>query len=123
MDDTLIGRARRMRRNPTEAEHRLWQALRGKARGVKFRRQVPLGGYIVDFACLSHRVVVEVDGDQHAANGYDARRDHWLAANHFMVLRVSNREVLGDLAGVLAAIDQAVAIAADASPVLSVPRQ
>jgi len=59
--------ARGLRRNPTEAEQRLWSRLRRRQLdGVRFRRQVPLGRYIVDFACLSARLVIEIDGGQHA---------------------------------------------------------
>ncbi len=67
--------ARRMRWEPTGAERRLWHNLRFDQRGCKFRRQLPLGPYIADFACLSHRMVIEVDGHQHAEHPYDDQRD------------------------------------------------
>jgi very-short-patch-repair endonuclease len=80
-----------MRRNPTWPERRIWGLLRRKQMdGFKFRRQVVLGPFIVDFACLQRRLVIEVDGGQHADSGYDARRDAWLEKKGFRVLRIWN---------------------------------
>jgi very-short-patch-repair endonuclease len=67
-------RARRLRRDQTLAEHRLWQALRSDAPGVPFRRQHPVPPYVVDFACVGARLIIEVDGGQHAGDA-DAARD------------------------------------------------
>lgn len=105
----LTRNARRMRLEPTDAERTLWHALRGKALGAKFRRQLQRGSYILDFACLSHCLVVEVDGDQHADCAADRERDAWLQANGYRVLRFSNRDVLQNLDGVLAVIGQTLA--------------
>ena len=98
--------ARGLRRNPTEAEQRLWSRLRRRQLdGVRFRRQVPLGRYIVDFACLSARLVIEIDGGQHAWKAeQDALRTSWLETNGFRVLRFWNNEVLGNIDGVLETI-------------------
>jgi very-short-patch-repair endonuclease len=78
-------RAKELRNNPTEAERILWQHLRlRQLGGLKFRRQQPLGNYIVDFVCLGKRLVVEVDGRQHnSQHSYDERRDAWLEQQAF----------------------------------------
>jgi very-short-patch-repair endonuclease len=91
----LQGRARAMRREPTLAEQRLWGLLRGgRLDGLKFRRQVPLGDFIADFACFYPKVIVECDGGQHADSAYDAARDAWFRAQGFRVLRYWNNEVV-----------------------------
>ena len=104
-------RARELRRNQTRAEARLWSALRNRqVAGLKFRRQVPLGPYVVDFFCLSASLVVEVDGGQHGApdgRSQDARRTCWLEAQGYRVMRFWNNEVLENLEGVLALILEA----------------
>jgi len=81
-------RARQLRRNPTDAERWLWRKLRfWQLDGFKFRRQQPLGRYIVDFVCLEKRLVVEVDGGQHAEVAkYDSDRDTWLREQGFVIL-------------------------------------
>ena len=80
--------AREMRRRPTWAEFRLWQALKGSQLGVKFRRQHPIGPYIVDFVCLPERVIVEADGRSHDDGGVDdaIARDRHLRERGFAVL-------------------------------------
>jgi len=86
----------------TEAERRLWRGLRMRQMaGFKFRRQVPLGPYIVDFVCLEARLVIEVDGGQHAGSEHDRVRDAWLEAQGFRMLRFWNSEVLGQTHDVL----------------------
>ncbi len=104
--------AAHLRANMTAAEQLLWSRLRRRQiGGVRFRRQVPLGAFIVDFACFAARLIVEIDGGQHAlaaARERDAARDAWLAGQGFRVLRFWNHEVLGNLDGVLAVIDAAV---------------
>jgi len=91
----LRDRARAMRHDQTPAERRLWGMLRGGELGeLKFRRQVPLGGYIADFVCFYPRVVVECDGGQHADSAYDSARDAWFRAEGFQVLRYWNADVL-----------------------------
>ena len=101
----LRHRARRMRHEPTQTEWLLWQALRRKQLGVRFRRQVVLQGYIVDFYAASVRLIIEVDGAYHAQRSRsDARRDRRLRAAGYQVLHVSSEEVLADLAGVVARV-------------------
>jgi very-short-patch-repair endonuclease len=97
--------ARRLRQNPTEAEIRLWSKLRLKQiGGHRFRRQVPIGPYIADFACLERRLVIEVDGGQHSESGTDDVRTAWLERQGFRVLRFWNNDVLGNTDGVLTVI-------------------
>src|SRR4051812_44957072 len=85
--------AKRMRSQPTEAEAALWRRLRaGRLLGFKFKRQQPLGSYVVDFVCFEQKLVIEVDGGQHDDAG-DAPRTHWLESQGFHVLRFWNDEV------------------------------
>ena len=87
--------SRAMRRTQTDAEQKLWSILRGRRFcGLKWRRQVPLGAYIVDFLCYERRTIVECDGSQHADNPGDQVRDAWLAEQGFVVARFWNHEVL-----------------------------
>lgn len=82
-------RARELRKSMTDAERRLWQKLkRRQIAAVKFRRQQPIGPFIVDFVCFERRVIVEVDGGRHADQAaYDERRTCWLEAQGYRVLR------------------------------------
>ncbi|PWS36800.1 hypothetical protein DFH01_16865 [Falsiroseomonas bella] len=96
----LIARARGLRGAGTDAEARLWAALRRDALGARFRRQHPVPPYVVDFACVEALVIVEVDGGQHGG-ARDARRDAALSAAGWLVLRYWNNDVLGNLEGVL----------------------
>jgi very-short-patch-repair endonuclease len=104
--DPTAGKARILRRNLTDAELRLWQALRYRRfAGHKFRRQQPLGAFIVDFVCLAQRVIIEVDGGHHTEQReYDAARDRWLRKQGFRVLRFTDAEVLTELDSVEQAI-------------------
>ena len=99
----MRSRARQLRTHMTDAETRLWHALRGKQmEGQKFRRQQTLGAYIVDFVSLDAKLIVELDGGQHAeATDYDAKRDAWLTSEGFHVLRFWNNDVMENLEGVL----------------------
>lgn len=99
-------RSRALRKNLTDAEKLLWRHLRYRQiGGYKFRRQFALGNYIVDFACLEARLVIEVDGGQHAEQAaYDGRRDEWLKQQGFRVLRFWNNQVMQETASVLAVI-------------------
>jgi very-short-patch-repair endonuclease len=98
-------RARVMRRRPTEAERKLWYALRDRRmQQVKFRRQAPIGPYIVDFLCIEHRLVIEADGERHAESTTDAERDTWLKLNGYKVLRFWNRDIFTTQESVLATI-------------------
>ena len=103
-------RAKELRNNPTEAERILWQHLRlCQLGGYKFRRQQPLGDYIVDFVCFEKRLIIEVDGGQHNSQYlYDERRDAWLEQQGFRVLRFWNNEVLQNIEGVKEVIWQAL---------------
>src|SRR3984893_15361477 len=93
-------RARRLRTNSTKAELRLWRRLRSRSLcGHKFVRQEPIGPYIVDFVCREQRLVIEVDGGQHATDKRDAVRDRWLAEHRYRVLRFWNNDVLGKMDG------------------------
>jgi len=100
--------ARRLRKTMTPQEARLWSRLRAlKRRGHHFRRQVPIEGFIVDFACYDARLIVEVDGSQHATATHlvrDAERDVKLSAEGFRVLRVWNSDVNDDIDVVMDAI-------------------
>ena len=106
MDDVLTNHARTLRRNMTDAERLLWRHLRNRRMfGYKFRRQVIMGPYIVDFACIEARLVVEADGGQHVEQrGYDEKRSQWLKARGYRVLRFWNNEILGSLPEVLETI-------------------
>ncbi|RWE19567.1 MAG: endonuclease domain-containing protein [Mesorhizobium sp.] len=93
--------ARTMRREPTEAEDRLWQELRGRRLDkIKFRRQVPVGRFVADFVCAEARLIVEIDGSQHAESRHDKERDAELKARGFRVLRFWNDDVLKGLEAV-----------------------
>ena len=97
--------AKAMRHIATDAEKKLWRLLRSRQLdAVKFRRQVPIVDYIVDFACHERRLIIEVDGGQHADNAMDAERDRRLVAAGYRVLRFWNNDVLRNPDGVLEAI-------------------
>ena len=97
-------RARELRNNMSDAERRLWRVLRSRRiDGARFRRQQPIGRYIVDFVCLERRLVIEVDGGQHTQDDQiarDALRDRWLASEAYRVLRVTTTDVFANPAGV-----------------------
>jgi adenine-specific DNA-methyltransferase len=103
--------ARRLRQDSTDAERKLWGRLRDRQLdGHKFRRQRPVGRFIVDFLCLEGRLVVEIDGGQHADNvDADERRTHEIEGAGYRVIRFWNHEVLSNIEGVLTAISQALA--------------
>ncbi|MBU2582424.1 MAG: endonuclease domain-containing protein [Alphaproteobacteria bacterium] len=100
--------ARHFRKNPTIAEKRLWLELRKlRAEGYHFRRQAPLEGFIVDFACLSQKLIIEVDGTQHfTADGRvaDANRDAHLRWRGHLVLRFTNSEIKDNLPGAMSSV-------------------
>jgi len=104
-----ISLAQRLRKNPTDAETRLWSRLRRKQlAGFRFRRQVPLGPYVADFVCLEARLIVEADGGQHAERAADNVRTAWLEAQGYRVLRFWNNDVLGNTDGVIQAVRSAL---------------
>ncbi|MCR6634046.1 endonuclease domain-containing protein [Devosia sp.] len=91
----MLGYARSMRREPTEAEFKLWLILRNRRfADFKFRRQVPIGPYIADFVCYSAKLIVEADGSQHAGNPHDLKRDAELKRRGFRLLRLWNNDIL-----------------------------
>ncbi len=93
--------ARAMRADSTKAENILWQALRNRQlEGMKFKRQAPMGSYIVDFVCFTEKLVVEFDGGQHSGSSGDIVRDTYLAAQGYRVLRFWNDDVLKNCDGV-----------------------
>jgi very-short-patch-repair endonuclease len=97
--------ARRLRRDSTDAERRLWAVLRDRRlAGYRFRRQHPIGDYIVDFVCTKHRLIVEADGGQHADNQADEGRTRFLQAGGWRVLRFWNNDVLANSEGVVETI-------------------
>ena len=100
--DFQTNRARELRRNSTDAERRLWRALRDRQFAAhKFRRQHPIGRFFVDFVCLDRMLIIEVDGGQHYDNPEDdAARTAWLHGEGFEVLRFSDREMLTELESV-----------------------
>jgi very-short-patch-repair endonuclease len=105
----LLERAKWMRANPTEAERSLWLLLRAKRfASIKFKRQAIIEPYIVDFVCLAERLIIEADGSQHADNKDDSRRDAFLRAQGFRVLRFWNNQVLNEADAVEAAIHSSV---------------
>ncbi len=110
-DREMRRRASGLRVRMTDAERKLWFALRDRRfAGFKFRRQVPIGRFIVDFVCFEKRLVIEVDGGQHADSAADQRRDRWFAANGFRVMRFWNNEVLSNLEGVMTVLAGALRV-------------
>jgi len=107
---------RHLRANMTDAERKLWRELRGRRFvGHKFRRQVPLGPFVIDFLSYQARLAIELDGGQHALQqDRDAERTAWIEAQGYRVLRFWNDEILTNGEGVLQVID--VALRADPSP-------
>mgnify|MGYP001994640938 CR=1 FL=1 len=105
----LKERARELRKNSTDTEKHLWYFLRAKRFGYKFKRQVPVGRFIVDFVCLEKRLIIELDGSQHQVNQtYDAERTAELNRAGFQVLRFWNTEILLEIDSVLEVIRQAL---------------
>jgi very-short-patch-repair endonuclease len=102
-------RARRLRQDATNAESPLYQLRSRRLYGYKFVRQEPIGPYPVDLVCRERRLVIEVDGGQHADNSRDVARDKCLTDRNYRVLRFCNSDVLGKFAGVLETIATALA--------------
>jgi very-short-patch-repair endonuclease len=97
--------AKAMRHVATDAEKKLWRLLRSRQlEAHKFRRQVPIGNYIVDFVCHEKKIIIEVDGGEHSDNARDADRDRWFAEAGYHVLRYWNNDVLKNPNGILEAI-------------------
>ena len=121
--------ARRLRARQTGAETALWRKLRKlEAKGTHFRRQVPIGLYVADFACLASRLVIELDGSQHGKEpnkSRDDKRTRWLEAEGYRVLRFWNNDITNNLEGVLEMIYAALYGSRDAevSPLKHLRRQ
>jgi very-short-patch-repair endonuclease len=121
--------ARRLRSNATAAEQILWRALRAvPITGSHFRRQVPIGRYVVDFACLRARLIIELDGGHHsydAVAARDAARTRFLEAEGYRVIRFWNVELTDNLGGVLDTIYAALygSLHSEASPLTTPPRR
>ena len=101
-----VERARKLRKNLTKAEALLWAKLRGRqVDDLHFRSQHPVGPYVVDFACLRQKLVIEIDGYSHDARvAHDKRRSDYLNARGFRVIRFSNEDVYSNLEGVVETI-------------------
>jgi very-short-patch-repair endonuclease len=117
----MLANAKSLRSNQTDAETRLWCHLRAhRFMGLKFKRQKPVGHYIADFLCSERRLIVEVDGDQHAEQAaYDQQRERWLRSQGYTVLRFWNHDVMQQLEGVLEQIRCAV----EPSPLAPLPQE
>ena len=105
-------KAKQLRSNSTDAERNLWAHIRNRhLEGWKFRRQLPVGPYIVDFACPELRLIIEIDGGQHAEQiHYDLGRTRFLQSKGYQVVRYWNNEVLGNIEGVLEALTLALSL-------------
>jgi very-short-patch-repair endonuclease len=105
MNPILLNRARQLRKNQTDTEHHLWYLLKSRhLNNYKFRRQHPISPYIVDFICISKKLIIELDGGQHAemkAEVYDARRTDFLKMKGYKVLRFWNNDVLQETESVV----------------------
>jgi len=106
----MLNNAKALRSNQTKAEERLWYHLRAhRFMGLKFKRQKPMGRYVVDFVCLERRLIIELDGGQHAEQTtYDQQRDAWLRSQGYAMLRFWNNDVMQQLDGVLEKIRSAL---------------
>jgi len=116
--------AQTLRRKMTDSERRLWSRLRDQQLGVKFRRQHPLGQYIADFACLSPKLIIELDGSQHAQQqAYDRQRDDFFKEQGFAVLRFATDAPFSDLAGVLQSIANRLDLETPPAPIPAFPQR
>jgi len=111
VDNRLTDTAQRLRANPTEAEKRLWARLKGRQLGVAFTRQCRIDAYVVDFACRSARLAIELDGGQHAESTADIMRTKAIEACGYRIIRFWNNDVLANTEGVVQTILTEIAIA------------
>lgn len=100
---SILDNAKSLRSNQTDAEQKPWYHLRAhRFMGRKFKRQKPIGRYVVDFVCVEEKLIIELDGGQHAENvEYDRVRDSWLRNEGYTVLRFWNNEMMNEMEGVL----------------------
>jgi len=106
----MLQQARALRKNQTPAEIILWKALRNRQMDdIKFRRQVPIGSYIVDYYCAELRLVIEIDGSSHMGHEkYDAERTHWLKSCGYHIIRFTNDDVRMNLNQVIESIRETI---------------
>jgi very-short-patch-repair endonuclease len=120
VNPVILARAKELRHPMTPHEAKLWQRLRGKQFcAIKFRRQHPIYRFILDFFCYQHRLVIEIDGDSHAAPDqqlYDQARTEWLEQRGLRVIRFTNRDIDADIEGVLREIVRQCDIQDQSSP-------
>ena len=118
MPSQLTPLAKGLRFNATVAERRLWLLLRSRKAGAKFRRQQPIGRYIADFVCFEAKLIIELDGGQHADSvTEDTERTRWLASQGFRVLRFWNNDVIDNMEGVWASIVAVLSPSPQPSPI------
>jgi very-short-patch-repair endonuclease len=121
--ERLRNNAKALRRDMTDAERIIWYNVRAhRFEGTGFRRQTPIGPYVVDFVCHAAKLIIEVDGGQHCEPrniARDARRDSYFKVQGYRVLRFNNHEVMKNKAGVLETIAEAIRLA----PTLTLPRK
>lgn len=117
-----LAHAKSLRTHQTDAEARLWYHLRAhRFMGLKFKRQKPVGRYIADFVCCERRLIVELDGGQHAEQAaYDRQRDAWLRGQGYAVLRFWNHDVMQEMDAVLERIR--CAVSREPSPLAPLPQ-
>ena len=118
---SLLDNAKVLRRSMTDAEQKLWYYLRAyRFMGRKFKRQKPIGKYVVDFVCLEEKLIIELDGGQHAESvEYDRERDAWLRSQGYTVLRFWNNQLMKETESVLEQIRLALSSEAGSSKTLS----
>jgi very-short-patch-repair endonuclease len=108
----------------TDGERLLWRGLRSEQLGFKFRRQHPLGFYVADFACLAPKLIIELDGSQHAdQQAYDAKRDQFFGSRGFELLRFPANLPFSDLQSVIEAIHDRLTALAALAPIPSFPQR
>lgn len=102
-------RARKLRKEPTPAEARLWAHIRNDQLGVSFRRQHAIGNYIPDFVCIKRKLILELDGSQHLEQeAYDQERTKFLESKGYRILRFWNNQITNDIEAVLRTIEYAL---------------
>lgn len=108
--DYITSIARRLRKEETPAEAKLWNYLKNrKFMGLKFRRQVPFGRYVIDFYCKEQNLAVEIDGEYHQdVKVYDRNRKDFLESSKIRILRFNNKNVLGNIETVLKALEEVI---------------
>jgi very-short-patch-repair endonuclease len=121
-DQATLVKAKKLRRELTDAERKLWSVLRNsQLDGAKFRRQQPIGPFIADFVCQEARLIIEADGGQHAESTSDARRTAFLERKGYRVLHFWNNDIIQNLAGVAEVILAALTTPHPAQPAAESP--